>query len=274
MEDDELRLCNPSVKKSLKLPFSPLDPSREQYTMFVFGFVPLTNDVKVIAFQLQQNRQIHVAVYTLSEGNWVVRDNNNGFNFDFSCLFRELRGFYNRSNPSYLDGAIHWLGKPPPGNVNISLFRPTHLISLDLETESFSFLELPVLSDEDSQKWRFVFVLRWCLTVFNSSPTTSNIWLLNGDRTWTLWFSGPSSDLACRLFVDLEQRTSVLYFDGDGDGDGDVGSLVYEKSSYSIASGQVRSMGKSMTHFVDFKLYSESLVLAGINDANSPFSWN
>ncbi|XP_074264720.1 putative F-box protein At5g50220 [Silene latifolia] len=241
------RLCNPSVGKSLLLPLWPLPPYFKYNTSFVLGFALHTKDFKVIviAFNHATNiatLEMRVAVYTLSDQQWAVRDN--GLNID-GLSFKNLIGPY-----YFCEGSANWLGN--------QVGKPTHLVSLDFDTESFSFLELPYALDEVNTTSRSLFLLGESLAFFCISSVSLKIWVLKQESVkskWTLWFSGPSSSDGFNLFHHRRSKTRILYYKGDG------GSLVYGKKSYNIATCQVRSIGKSLSRNVELGTYYESLVL-------------
>ncbi|XP_074265183.1 F-box/kelch-repeat protein At3g23880-like [Silene latifolia] len=248
-----MRLYNPSIRKSLLLPRCPLLPRYECHTTYVLGFVPRTKDFKVIAISLKRPgvviSEMRLAVYTLSDQRWVVRDN--GFNFD--CL-SNTHSF----GPCYFsEGATHWLGKDPCENNSNRDWKPTHLVSLDFDTESFTFLKLPHASPEAQRR---LFLLGESLTFFCISPVSLKIWVLkyeSGMREWTLWFSGPSSSDGFNMFFHWGCRTRLLYYKGDGE---HGGTLVYENKSYNIATCEVQSIAKP-SFYVELETYSESLIL-------------
>ncbi|XP_074266393.1 F-box/kelch-repeat protein At3g06240-like [Silene latifolia] len=248
----EMRLINASIRKSLLLADCPILPCFGFGPEFIFGFARLSQDYKIIAISFEsiervEPRQTRVAVYTLSDQQWAIREN--GLNIDW-LSFDRIRG------PYYVcDGAAHWLAKEVgPGRD----WRPTYLVSLDFDTETFTFSEIPDdLDNFDSS--RSLFLLGESLAIFCVSFRTTRIWVLekkSGKKDWTLWFSGRSSRDCLDLFYRRTHViTRVLYYEGDG------GYIVYEKQSYNIATGQVELLGKFMSRHVEYEKYSESLVL-------------
>ncbi|XP_074265184.1 uncharacterized protein LOC141587609 [Silene latifolia] len=254
-----LRLCNPSIRKSLQLPPCPLlsCSGYHSYT-FVLGFAANTGDYKVIAISFESSLGVEipkkrVMVYTLSDQQWAARDT--GLN-NIDCLrYTHLFGPY-----YFCEGGAHWLGKDPYGDTSKLGDKPTHLVSLDFDTESFAFLKLPHALDEvDTVISRSLFLLGESLATFCISSVSFKIWVLkqqSGKRVWTLWFSGPSSRDGFNLFYYMGSKTKrVLYCESDG------GRLVYKEYSYNITTCQVQLHGKPMSRYVELVKYSESLVL-------------
>ncbi|XP_074265415.1 F-box/kelch-repeat protein At3g23880-like [Silene latifolia] len=273
-----LRICNPSIRKSLLLPPCPLLPSQVYMTAFVFGFVPRSKDFKVIAilykyFCCARRPELPVAVYTLSDQQWTVR--KNGLNMDVLTFSGMFKSHYFLPNPYYYDGAVYWLGNDPSVDSSDDLCsEPTHLVSLDLDTENFEFLELPIIAIDETQTTSLVFLLGESLAVFSISSVRSAIWVLkreNNKREWSQWFSGPSSVDGCNLFGQKGSReiARLLYYEGDG------GYFVYGNESYNIATCKVGKRRKFLSHGAELETYSESLVLCkgyGAEDmASSPF---
>ncbi|XP_074265331.1 uncharacterized protein LOC141587762 [Silene latifolia] len=253
-----MRLCNPSIRKSLLLPPCPLLPSDWRTPKFVLGFALHSQDYKVVAIAFKRIKRVElpvmgVAVYTLSNQQWSVRDNV--LNIDY-LSFKHLFGAY-----YFCEGAAHWLRDDAPDEDTsyYQLYNPTHLVSFDFDSEHFSFLELPVALDELENYSGSLFILGESLALFCISLLSFRIWVLkqeNGNRLWTLWFSGPSSRDGYEFFYNMGSPTKrVLYFEGDG------GYLVYGKKSYNIVTCQVRELGKSMCYDSQLATYSESLVL-------------
>ncbi|XP_074265434.1 F-box/kelch-repeat protein At3g06240-like [Silene latifolia] len=266
-----MRLCNPSIRKSLRLPPCPLRPSDGYTPTFALGFATRSEDYKIIAIAFKQPQvnevpEMRVVVFTLSDPQWAVRDN--GLNIDYSS-FKHLFGPY-----YFCEGAAHWLGNALYGDTSSQFDYPTHLVSLDFDSESFTFLELPTsLYDIDTNSGS-LFLLGDSLAFFCISPVSFRIWVLkqeSGCREWTLWFSGRSSSDGFDLFdcVGSTITQRVLYCEGDG------GYLIYWKKSYNIHTCQVRELGQSMSHDVDMTTYLESLVLCngyGINQSKCELS--
>ncbi|XP_074265269.1 uncharacterized protein LOC141587694 [Silene latifolia] len=209
--------------------------------------------------------KMYVTVYTLSDQQWADRDND--LNIDCLSPKHLFPPYY------FCDGAAHWLGKDPYEDTSNQDDKPTHLVSLDFDTESFTFLELPHALDGVDTISRSLFLLGESLATFCISSVCLKIWVLkqqNGKREWTLWFSGPSSSDGFNLFNFMESKTSrVLYCESDG------GRLIYEKKSYNITTCQVQVLGKSMSRYVELVKYSESLVLCNRDGTEDmPFALN
>ncbi|XP_074265337.1 F-box/kelch-repeat protein At3g23880-like [Silene latifolia] len=253
----DMRLCTPSIRKSLLLPPCPLLPSDGYTPTFVLGFATRIEDYKIIAIAFKQSQAIVVpemcvVVYTLTDPQWTVRVN--GLNIDF-LSFKDLFGpFY------FCEGAAHCLGKNPYTDSSYHFGETTHLVSLDFDSENFTFLELPPGLGEIGTTSRALFLLGESLAFFCISPDSFRIWLLKQEsriREWSLWFLGRSSSDGLDMFDYMGSKTQrVLYYVGD-----DGWYLVYDKKSYNIFTSQVRKLGRSIRHEVELATYFESLVL-------------
>ncbi|XP_074265215.1 putative F-box protein At5g47300 [Silene latifolia] len=187
--NDQLRLWNPCIRKSLILqpcPFRPYLP--DNLSCYLFGFSPRSKDYKVVAFELDESQgSENEKMYTLSNQQWTVRNKAlNISNLNTNDMFGL---FYFLFTAVYFRGAAYWLGNNDKRTKAI-----THICSFDFDEESFTFLELP-FSWDDRTCW-FLFLLGESLAIFNISEVTSSIWVLQQDNKkepWTLRFSGKSS---------------------------------------------------------------------------------
>ncbi|XP_074266392.1 F-box/kelch-repeat protein At3g23880-like [Silene latifolia] len=130
----EMRLINASIRKSLLLADCPILPCFGFGPEFIFGFARLSQDYKIIAISFEriervEPRQTRVAVYTLSDQQWAIRDNGR-VNINWSTFDRICGPYY------VCDGAAHWLGNEVGHGGNR---RPSYLVSLDFDTEIFTF---------------------------------------------------------------------------------------------------------------------------------------
>ncbi|XP_074304251.1 uncharacterized protein LOC141638965 isoform X2 [Silene latifolia] len=257
----ELILWNPSIRKSLVIPPCPIPSHLQVETAFVFGFAPSTKEHKIIAITSDetpgtQPRDMFFAVYTLSDQRWTVR--NNGLNVERSFFEGIFQSFLYSSDTTFLYGGTVFLH----GKVHCLAFdygnNKLHLVSLDFDLESVTFLEVPDLSDK-SRPLRFPFILGESVAIFSISTVKASIWVLeldDGKRVWTPWCSEPSSLDGFGLFMDHILSNGPYYYESDCGG-----CLIIGKKSYHIASGKVQARGKSMRRNVILETYSESLVL-------------
>ncbi|XP_074265460.1 uncharacterized protein LOC141587895 [Silene latifolia] len=250
----ELRLWNPSIRKSLILPANPLPPDLIGDALYMFGFARDSKDYKVVAITFGKSKgdkksKMYASVYTISDQQWTVR--NDGLNIKYS-YFENLFGYNNRMFKSiavYLQGAAHWLGDDPFRNSK-QRKKSTHLVSFDFDMEKFNFSELPFASYEKRSS-RVLFLLGESLAIFSISSVNSSIRVLE-NGAWTLRFSGSSSADGHEVFSSLEYE-KVFYFESDG------GCYInFGEWSYNIASCQVQKLTKSN---LGLETYSESLVL-------------
>ncbi|XP_074290440.1 F-box/kelch-repeat protein At3g23880-like isoform X2 [Silene latifolia] len=250
----ELRLWNPSIRKSLLVPSCPIPSHLKNRVAFVFGFAPSTKEYKILAITLDETPGTHpkdmfFAVYTLSDQRWSIR--NNGFDVESSCFEHIFWSYFHPCTTVFLQGAVHSMA------YNLYGDNKNHLISLDFDSEKFTILELPCFSNE-SYTMRQLLIVGESVAVFSISEVNTSIWVLKidgGKRVWTLWFSKPSSRDEFDFFKH-HLYSEAFYYESDYGG-----CLIIEKKSYNIASGQVKERGKSMRKYVKLVTYSESLVL-------------
>ncbi|XP_074265395.1 putative F-box protein At3g23260 [Silene latifolia] len=273
---EELRLWNPCIRKSLILPTCPLcSYLNDDSTWYVLGFASDTQDYKVVKFAFDYSKyedsgNVYIAVYTLSNQQWTVR--KDPLNVPILNRYNRRGLFDYVSTAVFFRGAVHWLGK-----IDNQRHAFTHLASFDFDHEKLTFLELP-FTCEESGTLRFLFYLRGSLAVFSISEVTSSIWMLDLDnqkRPWTLWFSGKSTQDGYEAFelcspnlenariINLspekeanERMTKVYYCENGG------GYLVCGNKAYDIASGQVQPFKRYMSSHLELETYSESLVLS------------
>ncbi|XP_074265347.1 F-box/kelch-repeat protein At3g23880-like [Silene latifolia] len=251
----ELRLWNPCIRKSLPLPVSPFGSLVG--TNYLFGFASHSQDYKVVAMTFDNieaglTGKTYVAVYTLSDKKWTVR--NDQFDITFPNNISINKPFDSLSTAVFCRGSAYWLGYfDEPRNTL------THLGSFDFDKEKTIFLELPSTWDEKGSL-RFPFLLGVSLAVFSISKVTSRIWVLeqgNEKEPWTLWFLGGSSGDGYQVFSScLSTKQKVIYCESDG------GYFICGNKVYNIASCQVRVLNRSMSSNLRLDMYSESLVLS------------
>ncbi|XP_074313581.1 putative F-box protein At1g32420 [Silene latifolia] len=237
-----VKLWNPSIRKSLILPPCPLldDFHLHSYVKYIFGFRPSRNDYVVFAFREGMPMEFSVAVYTLSDNLWNIRDYKQGLSrhnlFMLSCEDQFV----------YRDGVLHWFGKDP------------HLISFDFELEEFSYLELPDVSQASitDHTFRYLFVLGESLALFSISSKWSSIWVLK-NKLWNLWFTG-TKWFAGFYYILKNPFVATRVFVENG---GDI-TLVFGKAIYKIMSDEIQELNGSLnSQYLILDNYMESLVL-------------
>ncbi|XP_074265210.1 putative F-box/LRR-repeat/kelch-repeat protein At1g11620 [Silene latifolia] len=258
----ELRLWNPCIRKSLPLPVSPFGSLVG--TKYLFGFASHSQDYKVVAMTFDDieaglTGKTYVAVYTLSDQKWTVR--NDQFDITFPNNISIIKPFDSLSTAVFCRGSAYWLGyfDKPRNYFHKPRNTLTHLGSFDFDKEKTTFLELPFTWDENGSL-RFLFLLGGSLAVFSISKLSSRIWMLEQDNEkepWTLWFLGESSWDGYQVFFSfLSPNQKVIYCESDG------GYFICGNKVYNIASRQVRVLNRSMSSNVRLDMYSESLVLS------------
>ncbi|XP_074265219.1 F-box/kelch-repeat protein At3g06240-like [Silene latifolia] len=254
----ELRLWNPSIRKSLVIPACPFPSSLLNDCVYVFGYAPVIKDYKVVAIALEKNvgekpRIMYVAVYTLRDQQWTVR--NDGLNISFPNTIDMFQPFYSVSAAVFLNGMAYWLG-----NINKDRFQFTHLGSFDFDTEEIAFSELPSSWEEERGSCRLLFLFGESLAIFRISDVVSSIWVLEQDKkrkTWTLWFSGQSSLDGYNLFKKYDgSKEKVFFCESDG------GYFICRNESYNIASCEVQEFEGFISRYLQLEMYAESLVLS------------
>ncbi|XP_074265198.1 putative F-box protein At5g50220 [Silene latifolia] len=223
--EKEMRLWNPSIRKSLLIPPCPLGNA-----VYLLGFAPRSKDYKIIAIDNNINRAknySYIAVYTLSDQQWCVRNND----------------------------------VDDPLVKNQHQYELTHLVSFNFDSEKFTLLEVP-RDSKGTNIMRFLFILGESLAIFSVTQERSRIWVLergSGKGVWTKWFSGCSTAETYNLFNSNWPGSPILpvfYYESDGES-----YFVFGNKSYNIASGRVKVLEKSMSGYLDLGIYMESLVL-------------
>ncbi|XP_074265260.1 F-box/kelch-repeat protein At3g06240-like [Silene latifolia] len=261
LHQEELRLWNPCIWKSLILLACPLSPSLLKDSVYLFGFDLVSKDYKVVAIAFkdipsektpEETTKTHVAVYTLSDQKWTVR--KDCLNIRYPYRTGRLGPFYSISTSVFFRGSAYWLGQ-----IDIHRNDLTHLGCFDFDSEKITFLKLPFTH---SGSLRFLFLLGGSLAVFSISLVTSSIWVLQQDNQklgpWTLWFSGKSSwNGYHELFKIYHKRSKkkVFYCESDG------GYFVWGKKSYNIVTCNVGAFKRSLSPYIELQRYSENLVL-------------
>ncbi|XP_074265381.1 F-box/kelch-repeat protein At3g23880-like [Silene latifolia] len=242
----QLRLWNPSIRKSLAIPSCPLSYNWSHHVVYLFGYANDSKDYKIIAISFEKDesstkkpvRNTWVAVYTLNDKKWRLR-NNHDLNIScwyFTCMFPYNSYQTTASNALIFQGAAYWIGNDPNNPDIDSYYESTHLISLDFDLEKFTYLELPFALEKNSG---FMLRLGESLAVFNPLDVTAPLWVMeqeNKTGAWSRWFSGPLSWDYCEFF-DEPTETPVFYYE------------------------HFRKLGRQMSSYSDLDTYLESLVL-------------
>ncbi|XP_074313662.1 F-box/kelch-repeat protein At3g23880-like [Silene latifolia] len=263
-----VNLWNPSIRKSLNIPPCPLLDNFHFYSdvKYIFGFRPSRNDYVVFAFLDDENRPMSfvqanlimpvsfsVAVYTLSDNLWNIRDYKLILSLDNLLMLSDCV-----DQIVYRDGVLHWLGKDPhpKSDQGDPSFR-THLVSFDFELENFSYLQLPDVSQASkTETFRYLFVLGESLAIFSISSEWSSIWVLK-NKLWNLWFSGTKC-FAGFNYIRKNPSVATRVFVEHG---GDI-TLVYGKAIYKIMSDEIQELNESLNlQNLILDNYMESLVL-------------
>ncbi|KNA17293.1 hypothetical protein SOVF_081380 [Spinacia oleracea] len=245
-----LRLWNPSVRKSLIIPFIPSDFKWETY---VLGFSPSSNDYKVVAFDFDRDGNVY-AVYSISTNTWRIKP----------CPSNSLPLFVLEAggnlplydSPHFCQGAVHWMVCGSVPNIY------THVLSFEFDTEDFHIVELPDSAGE-VEMCRGLTTVGEELAVFGISALNCCIWVMRkegGEKLWSLRFSGDSC-LDSYNFVArdcyflkrfyYEQKTGVISLVTSGQG----------MKSYNISTQRRQHLFNSVSRSIAYMdAYVESLV--------------
>ncbi|XP_074265205.1 putative F-box protein At3g23260 [Silene latifolia] len=254
---EELRLWNPCIRKSLVLPTRPCSPLLKD-SVYLLGFDAVSKDYKVVAIaidycQPEETTKTDVAVYRLSNQQWTVKDDY--LNISYPYRIGRLGPFHSLSISVFFRGSAYWLGQIDKNRIDL-----THLGCFDFDSEKITFSKLPFTWDE-SGSLRFLFLLGESLAVFSISLETSSIWVLQQDKEkfgpWILWFSGKSNSAGYKTFEGIDSsKEKIFYCESDG------GYFVLGKQAYNIASCEVQKFKRAFRPYIELETYSESLALS------------
>ncbi|XP_074265330.1 F-box/kelch-repeat protein At3g23880-like [Silene latifolia] len=187
----EIRLWNPSIRKSLLIPTCPLVDAK-----YLLGFSPRCKDYKIVAM-LSNHSKIHVAVYTLREKTWSVRNNCLDVISSYVELMFTAR-FYKQKAAFYFQGAVYWFGMDLRGShlAVYTLSRQNYLVSFNFDSERFTLLEIPQETKETSRSYlRFLFILGESLAIFS---------ITKKDREYGCWSRGAGRGYGLNGFQDIQ----------------------------------------------------------------------
>ena len=180
-----LILCNPSIRKSRRLPppaYSHLSIS----TVFHigFGFDSSINDHKVVIVQYPYPPVRHmegacpsfcVEIFSLKANIWKsIWDKT-------SCLICS-------GGKAFVNGAIHWLGEDRLASPQVIKGKGSHIVSFDVSNETFRYTELPDIDQRGDLEHEgyssFVIDLCGSLGLVDCFKTETCIWTMKRD-SWT-----------------------------------------------------------------------------------------
>ncbi|KAL9244060.1 hypothetical protein vseg_017872 [Gypsophila vaccaria] len=259
VQDDStrtLKVWNPSIRKSLTLPQCPLVPAGYGNIKYLFGFRPLIDDYVVYAFRADHAENdlmsTSVAVYTLSDNRWRIRDDKMSLP---NWLFERARKIMCDDKSVYVDGEVHWL-RYDLYECN-RLVRPC-LVSFNFNAELFSFTDVPGSRPiSPCAIFRFLFVAGDTLAVFALSYINSSVWVLK-NNVWDLWYLGHSSPDAYRYICDHPNETATFLYLSDRV---DNVRFIIGKISYNIMTNEAIRVLKTLTSRLILDTYVENMVL-------------
>ncbi|XP_056688523.1 putative F-box protein At3g16210 [Spinacia oleracea] len=184
-----IKLWNPSTQKSIVLPSCP---GLGRKDVVIIGFVPSSNQYKVIAFEFPSTSSTTFSVYSVGDHRKTVM-------IDFPVI--SLQSMYCYVKYGHVcdyyshDGAAHWLVSDKKDQSQL-----THVLSFDFGVEGFRYVKLPVA--EDPEMVMNLFIQGESLAVFGISKQSSFIWVMTSenDNPWSVWFSGGSNSDGYGLF--------------------------------------------------------------------------
>ncbi|XP_074284320.1 putative F-box protein At4g38870 [Silene latifolia] len=253
----ELRLWNPSLRKSIVLPSSPFITSTTLHVVHTLGFSNSTRCFKVAAFQVDmswENRHkiLSVAVYTVGADD----DNNN------NKVWRIITPDNSLIDAPYLEGLVFFQGAShwTVCDETISSDASTHLVSFDFDSEKFSLVELPDAREQEGAV-KIVFLLGEALAFMSVTEMTRRVWVANKDDSglvsWSLWFSGGSSEPHMSIISDQRRLNSNIYYFDDGGT-----TFTFGNSSYDIGTTKMTKLLKlSSDDTLNLHFYFETLAL-------------
>ncbi|KAM7515379.1 hypothetical protein LguiA_004962 [Lonicera macranthoides] len=242
-----ITLWNPSLRKS-----SILFMSYGFYTHSIgFGFVPTTNDYKVVRVVYDESpcgykAPTEVGVYELTTGSW--RNVNVG---DFPYVVRL------HSPQALLKSVVHWIGHNP-NKVGGSF--GSVIISFDLTNEELGVLMVPT----SLQDKRCLQIARFgeSVSLVHCAYNSSVIWVMNEygvGNSWTKLFTidDPGRDKIGKV-LHFRENGDILFVRQLDDFMFGQGDLV----SYDPKSKQIKDLGlHGHTNLFYVVTYMESLIL-------------
>lgn len=186
----DLILWIPSIRKSLKIPLPPLP--NLGFTDWGFGYDPVTDDYEVVAIVFDKEQSTtFVEVYNLKTGSW----RSIGVNI--------IAGDWYLGSSVYANGVVHWIAGDYDDDDHImpDSYWLSHIISFDLGTESFSYIELPDVHEPGVLgRVKIPSVLDGLLAVFCFTSRYIFVWVMR-ENGWTKECT--IETLTCLFFNDL-----------------------------------------------------------------------
>ncbi|CAI9771098.1 unnamed protein product [Fraxinus pennsylvanica] len=179
INEKDLFLWNPSVRKSKKLPDVDVPMGRGFCIVYGFGFDETTEDYKVVgifcAFGNAGGCETMVKIYSLKTNSWRrIEDFKGGVPLDDSGMFAQ--------------GKLHWSASPGEG-----FSSGWDIVSLDLKREIYGTVEQPNYGEGDFTS--VLGVLGECISVLcNYQKTRADVWVLKEygvKESWTKVISIP-----------------------------------------------------------------------------------
>ncbi|KAL3507355.1 hypothetical protein ACH5RR_032737 [Cinchona calisaya] len=244
IEEDDLFLWNPSIRKSKKLPDLGVKIKHGCYMIFGFGYDNLNDDYKVVGvfcvFCGGNVYETEVRVYSLKSDAWKrIEDFKGGVLLDDSG--------------KYANGKLHWASSH-----GFDSNPSWKIISLDLGSETYGEVERPEYGD-GLYDWTFG-VLGGCLSVlFDYERTRADVWVMKEYGVRDSWskvvsvpYLGDPEKSRYSMPVCLLRNGEILLVFGSG-------LAVYNPKSSAFRYPQVNGLE-------EVNMYVQSLVSPNIHD--------
>ncbi|KAK6930062.1 F-box domain [Dillenia turbinata] len=196
-------IWNPSIRESKRLPDLGLEPEFRSISTYGFGFDHSHDDYKVVSvFSTVEGfkRKTEVTVYSLRSNSWKRIE-------DFPC------GFPTNETGKFLSGQLHFVAFD-----NVDLASPLLIVSLDLASEAYNVVPLPVY-DRDLELSLGVLGEHLC-AICNYHSSHADIWLMkeyNWSDSWIKLMTVEFSDENLFLYAKplcLTKSDEILFDHG------------------------------------------------------------
>lgn len=242
IEERDLFLWNPSLKKSKPLPSSNIRLKDGGYVIYGFGYDESTDDYKVVSllcvYRIGGVYESEVKVYSLKEDSWrKIEDFKGGAPLD--------------ETGKYACGKIHWAVSESPGSS-----EKWKVVSLDLKNEKYGELKMPDF-ENGVYDWMFGVVGERLFLLCDYENTRADLWVMEKYGVEDSWaklvsipydlYPGPSNYIPQILCI-LENNEIVLTMGSD--------LLVYNSKQNRFRN----LLSEDDTEFYEAGVYVESLV--------------
>ncbi|KAJ7980149.1 F-box/kelch-repeat protein [Quillaja saponaria] len=244
IKQDSVRLWNPSIRVSKKLPCLDNGVRKGSFTVFGFGYDHLNDDYKVVAvfcyLDTGNSYKNVVKVCTLRTNSWKrIGEFPYRFPYDESGKF--------------VPGSLNWVANSNPGSGSLCA-----IVSLDLGKEIYREILQPDCKEALDLK-PTLGVLRDCLCISydDSSASHTVVWLMNQygvKDSWTKLLTIPH--LRSPEYVELEHNPLCISENGDVLMQLESGVVLYNSRNNTFKYPEI----ENYNIWLDVEVYVESLV--------------